>query len=377
MEVESRSRLIQEGCPPCHPVGLDVPTLQQLPEEYAGIISHWQSIGGATFCPLKSQLNDWERFRHYQQRIRPWMSRNLAVYKQRIYDRRRKHGLEGDVSSHMAFRQDPKQQGSLENWIEFQHNHLGVHESKEAGIQEIVEEIDGRRKKVREVAGLETKIAHECRLGLEIRENWLETLKRRLESHAELLRWIEEQRLAMVEEHTASAYDSGGPGNGIQHEQLALPNPRTSTDRKQESKSRPATGSVPSGITKNTTQKRSLRPQQAGASNRNPPRDIGMILNELYVNRVTTPSLPDSEPTKPRPAAKKTTALRPFRPQRIAKATTKALKDKASSKSINKGLSKVQRLRKKKPDQTQKIIHQHPATRTGRIPKKPDRFQPG
>ena len=376
METGARSRLVEEGCPPCYPVNLDVPTLQQYPEEYAGVISYWKSLGCEDVV-LMAQLNDWERFRRYQQRIRPWMSRNLAAYKQKIFDRRRKHGFEGDVSSHLALQSDPKQQGQMENWIEFQYNHLCKHESMEAGVQEIVEEIDDRRRQVREVAGLQTKIAQEYRLGLEIRENWLETLKRRLGSHAELLRWIEEQRLAMVKEHTTSAHDSERPGDGIQHGQQALPNPRTSTDRKRKRTSRPATGSTPIGITKNTPQKRSLRSQQAGVSKRDRPRDTGMIVRELYAIHATNPLLPDSKATESRPAAEKTTALRSFRPQRIAKATTKAPKDNASSRSINKGLSKGQRLRKKNTDQTQKIMHHPPATRTGRILRQPNRFQPG
>lgn len=376
-EAESRSELIKEGCPPCHPVHLDVPTLQQLPEEYAGIISHWQSIGCATFIPLKAQLNDWERFRNWQERIRPWMSRNLPVYKQKIFDRRQKHGLEEDLSLHMALQPDPKQQGPLENWIEFQHNHLGRHESMEAEVQEIVEEIDGRRRQVKEMAGLQTKLAQEHRLGLELRENWLSTLNRRLASHAELLRWIEAQRLSMLEGHTASAHDSGEPGDGIQHGQLALSNPPTSTDRKRERRPHPATGSVPTGITKNTPQRRSLRSQQAGASKRKCPRDTAMILNELYAIRSTGPPLSHSDTTKSRPAGMKSTALRPFRPQKIGKATTKVIKTKPSSRSIDKGLSKSKRSRKKKTDQTQKIMHQHPTTRTGRIPKQPNRFRSG
>ena len=374
LEAETRLRLIEEGCPPCYPAHLDVPSsLQQLPEQYAPIISHWQSIGGATFNPLKSQLNDWERFRSYQQRIRPWMSRNLPAYKQKIFDRRRKHGLEGDVSLHMAIQPDPKQQGPLENWIEFQYNHLCKHESMEGGVQEIVEEVHDRRSKVRGMAGLQTKIAQEHRLGLEMRENWLETLKRRLGSHAELLRWIEEQRLAMIEEHTASAHDSGESANGTQHGQPALPNPRRSTDRKQGRRPRPATGSLPSGISKITPQRRKLRSQQAGDSKR---RDTGMILCELYSAPVTSPSLTDSNATESR-SANTMTALRPFRPQRIAKATAKVSKESPSLKSISKGLSIGQRSRKTNKNRTQKIMQQRPATRAGRIPKQPDRFQPG
>ena len=376
-ETKARSQLIEEGCPPCYPVDLDIPTLQQFPEEYAGVIAHWQSIGFATLNPLKSQLNDWERFRGYQKRIRPWMLRNLPAYKQKILDGRRKHGLEGDVSLQMALQPDPKQQGPLENWIEFQYNHMCKHESMEAGVQEIVEEIDGRRRQVREMAGLQTKIAQEHRLGLEIRENWLGTLKRRLGLHAELLRWIEERRLAMVQDHTASAHGSGESGKGTQHGQQALPNPRTSTDRKRGRRLRPATESVPTGISKNASQRRSLRSQQAGASKRNRPRDTGRILNELYYTCMTKPSLPDSKPTEWGPAKSKTTALRPFRPQRISKATAKAPKDKISSNCIGKGFPTGQESRKKRTDRTRKIMHRPPATRTGRIPKQPDRFQPG
>ena len=320
-----------------------------------------------------AQLNDWERFRRYQQQIRPWMSKNLPAYKQKIFDRRRKHGLKGDVSLHMAFQQDPTQQGPLENWIEFQYNHLCKHESMERGVQGIVEEIDGRRRQVTEMARLQTKIAQDHRLGLEIRENWLETLKRRLVAHGELLRWIEEQRLEMVEKHTAGAHDTREPGDGILHEQRALSNPRTSTDRRRGRRSRPATGSVPTGISKIPPQRRKLRSQQAGDSKRG---DTGMILRELYSARVTSPSLTDSKATESR-STNTMTALRPFRPQRIAKATAKVSKESPSLKSVAKGLSKGQRSDRTKKDRTQKIMQQHPATRAGRIPKQPDRFQPG
>ena len=68
----------------------------------------------------------------------------------RVHDRRRKHGLEGDV----CLRPDPGQQTRLENWIEFQNYHLELHELEERATKDKREKLDAARKRL-ESSGLE------------------------------------------------------------------------------------------------------------------------------------------------------------------------------------------------------------------------------
>ena len=96
---------------------------QNVPEEYKAV-SYFPVIGRVT------QLLDWEAFREYQMRVRQlYLPRNIfPKFLEIARDRRRRHGLEGDVFLHP----EPGLQSQLQNWIEFQNYHIELHEGYES-----------------------------------------------------------------------------------------------------------------------------------------------------------------------------------------------------------------------------------------------------
>ena len=141
---------------------------------------------------LTTQLSDWEVFCTVQDLTRQYYLERSSFpdFVCMVLDRRRRHGLEGDV--HLL--PDLKQQSRLENWMEYQNYHLALHERDETQVKDQKEQwMWARKLKLvagqRRVNALEEKIKYD---------------ERKLEEHDKMLRWIEQQRQVMVAEQTAS-----------------------------------------------------------------------------------------------------------------------------------------------------------------------------
>jgi hypothetical protein len=97
-------------------------------DEY-GALLYYQSLAGTRLVPLKAQLSDWENFCKYQRDVRRYYLRRktFVAFNEKVRERRRRHGLEGDAS----LDPDPETQTPLQNWTEFQNFHLELYESLE------------------------------------------------------------------------------------------------------------------------------------------------------------------------------------------------------------------------------------------------------
>ncbi|KAI4277518.1 MAG: hypothetical protein L6R35_006145 [Caloplaca aegaea] len=244
-EVEERSRkaLQDAGCPPCYPPDLFVP-FRNVPEKYE-VISYWKSLLQVDHVVLAEQLSDWTDSCDFQKRNRRYYVPRGAFPKfvDRVRDRRRRHGLEGDV----YLLPGPEQQSRLQNWIEFQNYHLHLHEDKERKTKDERDRVDTARKSL--------EISRET---ISFMEGGLKYVESQQEEHSKMLRWIEQQRKVMVAEQAASVQTAEDHDRSTN-----MPTPPSPSRRKRHQKSRSPLAPVRSAVSKKAPPKqRSLRPSK-------------------------------------------------------------------------------------------------------------------
>lgn len=253
LEEQARNALLEAGCPPSYPTDLKFP-LQNVPEKYK-VISYWQSIPGTGRVVLTAQLSDWREFCDHQKRIRQYyLQRNtFSVFLNKVWDRRRRHGFEGDICLHL----DPEQQSRLENWIEFQNYHLEIHEGLQREITDDREELDAAQKKL-ETGASGPEGAEE----VEILEGRVKYGKRKLKQHDNLVQWIKQQRKAMAAEQAISIHATGG------HDRpRTIPPPPSPGRRKRDQNPRSPLSPARSAVSKKPSRKRgSLRLQKSNVA---------------------------------------------------------------------------------------------------------------
>ncbi|KAF7507546.1 hypothetical protein GJ744_010337 [Endocarpon pusillum] len=104
-----------------------------------------------------------------------------------VYERQRRHKVGG--IARLQF--DVKQQSRLENWTEFQHYHLQLHEGLEKERDDLKKRLDVARKEAEDIGAPDFDRAAEAyqqRLGY---------AERKLQRHKTLLQWIEQERIAI------------------------------------------------------------------------------------------------------------------------------------------------------------------------------------
>lgn len=116
LEGKARKELEDDGCPPCYPADLDI-TLRNIPQKFQAIEGYWLSLLRTDDVVLCAQASDWREFRADQLRLRPFRN---DEFMDDVRERRRRHGLGGDIRLLPKLRQ----QCRLKNWIEFQNYHL-------------------------------------------------------------------------------------------------------------------------------------------------------------------------------------------------------------------------------------------------------------
>lgn len=221
LEKQSRKSLLDAGCPPCYPPELEFP-LQSVLEEYE-VVSYWQSLSDTGRVVLTAQLSDWEDFRKYQRDIRRHClhRKTFGDFEEKVRDRRRRHGLEGDASLHPEL----EKQSQLHNWIEFQNYHLHLHERYEKDLKGKTEELDTAREKLETSRLKDPTVVGFFEMGVKDHRN-------KLEKHKKMLLWIEQQRKAMATEQATSLQASGD------HDRLSIMLTRPSPRRRKTDKAR-------------------------------------------------------------------------------------------------------------------------------------------
>lgn len=113
-----------------------------------------------------------------------------------VRERRRRHGVDGDVRLLLS----PEQQSRLENWMEFQNYHLKRLEGFAKSRDKLKKELDDARRKA--------EVSEHAAEDAEAVRQELENAKRDLERHKVVLQWIEQKRQTMDTGHPTPTEDN-------------------------------------------------------------------------------------------------------------------------------------------------------------------------
>ena len=183
LEAQARKDLESDDCSASYSPHLDIP-VRNSPEEHRTIIGYWQSFSSTGDVVLCAERSDWRNFRASQVRVRGRYRNELfSTYVDEVRERRRRHGLGGDV--HLLLYS--QQQSQQENWVEFQNYHLKRHERLEKKRDELKKELDDAQKKAgdTDMIGSEHTAQNE-----KVIQRRLEYVERTLRWHEIILRWI-------------------------------------------------------------------------------------------------------------------------------------------------------------------------------------------
>jgi hypothetical protein len=358
LEAQARQTLETEGCPPCYPSDLEIP-LRNVPENYRAIVEYWQSFAGTDDAVLCAELSDWWKFRAFQKRGRA-QRRNKSSSKlvDEICKRRRRHGLDGDAN----LQPESNQQNRLENWVGFQNYHLKRLERFETKWNEVKKYLDSSRKKAEDTGAAEDA---------EAIQQELENAKRDMERQKVLLHWIEQQRWAIVTEHSTSVEEDFGGQVAVSKATRRASARQCRTSRLQASA---VLGKVK--VSKTTLRKQNTHAQRPKAAESEiPVQDFGTILQSSILH---TPRCQKATPQQ----VEESTPLRQFGPRRQSKAELFAV---ASTKPVSwqqpSGGSRAQSLEQAQSQRLPVPLRPKPSpkrvsTRSGRVSIPPARWAP-
>lgn len=184
-EKQYRAKLIEDGCPPCHPQERTFPydTEERIPKEHPAAMYYLKGgRNGHGTMPLVDQLRDWNEFRGLQKRIREDCQkynnhdpgRILKKYARRGQYRLRRRNY-AESASLVDWSLDLSTQSHLQNWLEFEVRQIDYNSAIRIGAKQ-------------RIGGA---FDEEDRLWHQNFEN------RRIELHEGLLVWIEQQRVAL------------------------------------------------------------------------------------------------------------------------------------------------------------------------------------
>lgn len=298
---------------------------------------------------LRAQLSDWKRFCGFQKEVRRYYRhRNFSEFVDQVRERRRRHGIGGNVCLRLDL-----DQTRLETWIEFQDWHLQHLEGFEKHRDKLKKELGDARGKAEDTGA--TEIAEACEQELEYAE-WV------LKRHNTLLHWIEQERLTMDTEYLTLVKEEDRSNRDASLK--AVRRVSSITHRKKQPEAPKVLGEV--------------RVSKAKCRKRNSPRQkCKTSVSEPSIKDLDTPEssvlqAPKRRESKSR-CTKTATPLRQLRPQRVSK--IKRLTD------ANAKLSGRAR-QKRSPDQSrsnhrlspQRLQHSYVdvKTRSGRLSRRPE-----
>lgn len=352
--------------------------LQNVPDEYEGVIAYWSTHPDTNHPELlHAQLRDWKRFCNFQGKIRRYHlpRETFPIYLEKVGDRRQRHGLEGGACLHP----EREQQSGFENWIEYQDYHLEIHEGIEKDIRddkeklnhyvEIHERFEKDIKDDRENLNVSQKQSERADAlawnaqNVEHVEYRLRYSEGRSRHHKNLLRWIEQQRMAMAAGQAMSVHDNGSPSRTSKVELRAV---RTSSTPSHQNQARTALNPVRSGVSSKTPRKR-RRPQMPQMCDVPPAAEKATV--DSSAPQRSSKRIMDLQEKKPR-RAKESTPLRPFRSQKVSKNGHAPRKQPTN---VNAKPRPTSRSKRRKPmEQLASVVK----TRSGRESRRPLRLCP-
>ncbi|KAL8900704.1 MAG: hypothetical protein Q9207_005571 [Kuettlingeria erythrocarpa] len=152
VEREAYEELLGDNGRPCYPIELGLEVFNN-PGQYKEILGYWQDYESAVGEITERwvfffQLKRWKLFRQFQQRNRRYFvfHNRFPEFQQQVLERRRRHGLDGDVQLLEAH----DKQSKLDDWMEYQDYELRTYERLEKGFKEAQERLASCRKALAE-----------------------------------------------------------------------------------------------------------------------------------------------------------------------------------------------------------------------------------
>ena len=211
MEAERgfHQALIEAHGRSCYPIEL-APGIYKDPGPYTEIMSYWD--GGVCSTPIGKQKQRWDEFRQFQLRVRGYFLRHSTFpeLQQRVTDRRRRHGLDGDV----RLLEDRDKQSDLDHWMEYQDYELQTGERFEMNLEKAKAILITRRDAVAE-AGL---TVYEEVQDLDFGGYFALSNSHRDEESPAWKRWFQAERKLELAESRLKAADSDDLGDLVKKE---------------------------------------------------------------------------------------------------------------------------------------------------------------
>ncbi|KAJ2896231.1 uncharacterized protein MKZ38_005725 [Zalerion maritima] len=300
LEAHARKELEDAGCPPCYPPDVDL-TTRNVPQKFQAIVDYWLASLRTDDVVLCAQVSAYRKFLADQlQTRRRFRNKCFGKYEDEVRERRRRYCLLGDV--HLL--PDSRQQSRLQNWVEFQNYHLKILELLETEQDESQQKLDDARK----LASDRSAPAPECAGGdAEALEHILERAKRSIGQRKVLLDWIEQWRQTVLSKAGPRISARGGRRRGSK-----ASSPSTVLGQAKVVEAKPKKRKTPI-----------RKPRQ--------PK-VEPTIQDLDA----IPQAPIRQETTPRLTKEDETLLRPFRLQRVTKATRFA---NGSGKPLSAGVS--------------------------------------
>ncbi|KAL8801323.1 MAG: hypothetical protein Q9182_004529 [Xanthomendoza sp. 2 TL-2023] len=151
VEREAHEELLGDNGRPCYPIELGFEVFKN-PRQYKDLFEYWNGEPGAGEETQRwiffRQLKRWKRFRHFQQRNRRYFvfHNRFSEFQQQILERRRRHGLNGDVQ----LLEEQDKQSKLADWMEYQDYELRTYERLQKDFKEAQERLASCRKALAE-----------------------------------------------------------------------------------------------------------------------------------------------------------------------------------------------------------------------------------
>ncbi|KAL8744022.1 MAG: hypothetical protein Q9190_003690 [Brigantiaea leucoxantha] len=161
-ERKEHERLVRDNGRPCYPIELGLDIFKHS-GQYKEILEYWNGESDASEPPNRRvffhQHIRWEAFRRFQQLYRGFFVRHkrFPEFRQEVVERRRRHGLDGDVQ---LFEERDKQ-SKLDDWIEYQDYELGIYERLQKDFKEAQELLASGWKALAEAKISEFKVFRE------------------------------------------------------------------------------------------------------------------------------------------------------------------------------------------------------------------------
>ena len=308
--------------------------------------------------PLKAQLSDWKYFCKYQSQVRLHYLRRktFGAFEEKVRDRRRRHGLEGDAS----LDPDPEKQSRLQNWIEFQNYHLELYENLERDTTHDREVLEAARKKTETVASEDTDV------GVETFQWRVEVDESKMRQYSKLLRWIEQQRIVRAAEQATPIHATRS-----RDRPRGMPTLTSPGRRKGNQKSRSALDPVRAAVSKkSSTKRRSVRPSKQDVPRSQSAGYATVDLNSNAPEPRRSKRIPELR-VKASPHGKESTPLRPFRPRKVTKSAKNTPKGKVSAAINAKQQSTVrsdrQKATQRSTSEVEKTSSERQTKRSGRL----------